>query len=415
MMQIQLDQLISQTLEELKKLGMKKSTIKSYRYSTYSPIKNYCIQHGTTCYEPAILNAFLSSQKKRLESNEISKRHYRKLRRAVLMLQDLFQHGTFQRNHYSAGSIYKTNEYFGLNLKQFLEVQHLSKGTIANLKSYLLKFLNHIEHNGHSNFNTLSPKDVKNYLLVATETHQGSMGNVFYALRLFLDYLKEHSLVHEDFNPVLTTPAQRKKRILPCFTHEEVEAILKQIDTGTQEGKRDYAILFLASHTGLRSIDIANLRLTDLDWVNDTIRIVQRKTSRPLLLPLETDTGSAIATYILKGRPESDSEYVFLRTLAPYRKLSDGSLGNILEKYRKKAGIIRHPGDGKSFHALRRSMGTWMLESGVPLTTISQVLGHKNRIQQNNTFPWIMRGLHRVHWIFRESPWKGGFSYDRLF
>lgn len=65
MMQIDLNRLISQTLEELKKLGMKKSTIRSYRYSAYSPIRNYCIQHGTTCYVPAILGAFLALQKKR--------------------------------------------------------------------------------------------------------------------------------------------------------------------------------------------------------------------------------------------------------------------------------------------------------------------------------------------------------------
>jgi len=57
LMQIQLDQLISQTLEELKKLGMKKSTIKSYRYSAYSPIRNYCVQQRTTRYEPATLDA----------------------------------------------------------------------------------------------------------------------------------------------------------------------------------------------------------------------------------------------------------------------------------------------------------------------------------------------------------------------
>lgn len=405
-MQIQLDQFICQTLEELKKLGMKKSTIKSYHYSAYRPIRNYCVQHGTNCYEPATLDAFLSSQKKRLENSEISKRHYRRLRRAVLMLQDLSQYGRLQWDRYSAGATYKTNEYFSLYLKQFLEAQHVSKGIIATIRSYILQFLCHIEHDGHSDFSTLSLKDVKDYLTAAAETHQGSMGNVLYALRLFLSYLKENSLVPMDFNPVLNKPARRKKRILPCFTHEEVEAILKQIDTGTKEGKRDYAILFLASHTGLRAIDIAHLRLTDLDWVNDTIRIV---TGRSLVLPLVTDTGNAIAAYILDARPESDSEYVFLRSIAPYRKLSDvRSVGDILEKYRKKAGIIRNPGDGKSFHALRRSMGTWMLESGVPLTTISQVLGHKEQDSAKQYLSMDHERLAACALDFQGIPVEGG-------
>jgi integrase len=112
------------------------------------------------------------------------------------------------------------------------------------------------------------------------------------------------------------------------------------------------------------------------------------------VLPLETDTGNAIAEYILDARPESDSEYVFLRSFAPYKKLSDvGSMGNILEKYRKRATIIRNPFDGKSFHALRRSMGTWMLESGVPLTLISQVLGHK---EQDSTKQYLSMDHERL-------------------
>ncbi len=406
---MRLDQLINQTLEELKQLGIAESTIKSYRYSAYSLIRNYCVKHGTNCYKPATLDSFLSAQKKRIENSEISKRHYRKLRRAVQMLHEIYQYGTLQWDYYSARSIYKSNDYFSLCLKEFLDAQHLSRGTIANLRTYILQFLCYIEHNGHCDFNALLPVVVKDYLMATAETHQGSMGNVLYALRLFFNYLKKNSLLLIDLSPILNKPAQRKKKILPCFTHEEVETILKQIDIDTKEGKRDYAILFLASHTGLRAVDIANLRLTDLDWVNDTICIVQRKTGRLLILPMETDTGNAIAAYILEGRPESDSEHVFLRTMAPYRKLSDvGAVGNILQKYLKKAGLTRSPGDGKSFHGLRRSMGTWMLESGVPLTTISQVLGHKEQDSAKQYLSMDHKRLAECTLDFQGIPIKGG-------
>ncbi len=393
-MQIPLERLIENVLEELKKLGMAKLTIKSYTYSAYSPIRNYCARNGTTCYESATLNAFICLQKKRLENSEISEKHFRMLRRAVLMLHDLYQHGTLQGCRYDSGSKYEISEKFGLCMKQFLEEQHLSKGTISNLRSTILQFLCHMEHEGRRDFSTISPEDVRDYLLTAAEKNKGGMPNVLYALRIFLDYLRSNSLVSKDFQPMLNKPARRKKRVLPCFTHEEVEAILGQIDTDTKQGRRDYAILLLASHTGLRSIDIVNLRLSDLDWLNDSIRIVQKKTGRPLVLPLETDTGNAIAEYILKARPESASEYVFLRTCAPYRKLADcGTMDNILEKYLKSACILRQPGDGKSFHALRRSMGTWMLESGVSLTTISQVLGHK---EQDSTKQYLSMDHERL-------------------
>ena len=379
-MEIPLERLIERVLAELDKLGMAETTIKSYADSAYGPMRNYCARNGTTCYEPVVLNAFLNSQKERLVSSEISDRHFRKLRRAVLMIHDLYQHEALQDSRYDSGSKYEASEYFGLCLKQFIDAQYLSKGTMSGLKSIVLQFLCQMERIGHRDFSAISPGDVKDFLLVAADKHRGAMQNVLYALRLFLGFLRSNSLVSIDFQPVLNKPVRRKKRMLPCFTREEVGAILGQIDTSTKQGKRDYAIILLASHTGLRSIDIVNLRLSDLDWLNDSIHIVQRKTGRPLALPLEPDTGNAIAHYILEARPKSTSDHVFLRTCAPYRKLADcGSLGNILEKYLQSAGILRQPGDGKSFHALRRSMGTWMLESGVPLTTISQVLGHKEQ------------------------------------
>jgi integrase len=138
------------------------------------------------------------------------------------------------------------------------------------------------------------------------------------------------------------------------------------------------AIIYLASHTGLRMADIVNLRLTDIDWRKNEINIIQIKTGQPIKIPMETDVGNAIADYVLKGRPSTDSHYVFIRTIAPYKKLENRGTGrNILKKYLNSAGIVHLPWDGKGFHALRRSMGTWMLEADVPLSVISQVLGHR--------------------------------------
>ena len=70
-MQIPLERFIERVLKELEKLGMAENTIKSYARSAYVPLRNYCARNGTTCYEPAVLNNFLNSQKERLENSEI--------------------------------------------------------------------------------------------------------------------------------------------------------------------------------------------------------------------------------------------------------------------------------------------------------------------------------------------------------
>jgi integrase len=99
------------------------------------------------------------------------------------------------------------------------------------------------------------------------------------------------------------------------------------VDSTTPAGKRNYAMLLLTLRTGLRAVDIINLKLGDIQWKRNAIEIVQSKTGTPLVLPLLTDIGNAIADYILNGRLESKQPYLFLRTQAPYRKLSARASG----------------------------------------------------------------------------------------
>lgn len=168
--------------------------------------------------------------------------------------------------------------------------------------------------------------------------------------------------------------------MFPCFSSEELNLILKQVNKETPAGKRDYAIIQLGISSGLRAGDIANLKLKDVDWKNNEIHLTQGKTKQPLLLPLEERAGNAIIDYILNGRPKSESPYMFLRSLAPYTKFKDGvSVSCVFRKYLKSAGIVRTTGDGKTFHGLRRTLGMKnMVIQGIPVTTVSQVLGHRS-------------------------------------
>jgi integrase len=93
---------------------------------------------------------------------------------------------------------------------------------------------------------------------------------------------------------------------------------------------------------------------------------------------LEPETESAIADYILNGRPKCNLPYIFLRHNAPHNALSQQSVTVLFTRYKTRAGIASIPNDGKSFHGLRRSIARWMLESEIPLTTISQFLGHRD-------------------------------------
>ena len=73
----------------------------------------------------------------------------------------------------------------------------------------------------------------------------------------------------------------------------------------------------LVAVSGLRAGDIATLRLRDIDWKRNEIRLVQGKTAEPLVLPIPKPVLQAVADYILNGRPHTASDRVFVRHLAP--------------------------------------------------------------------------------------------------
>jgi integrase len=132
----------------------------------------------------------------------------------------------------------------------------------------------------------------------------------------------------------------------------------------------------LAVSTGLRCCDIVALRLDEIDWRRDEIRLVQAKTSRPLVLPLPALAGNAVAEWILHGRPDCGAPEVFVRLQPPDVKPGNSTGSTLLRRRLTRAGIDHVARDGKSFHALRRTAGTRLIESGAGLPLAAQILGH---------------------------------------
>ena len=153
----------------------------------------------------------------------------------------------------------------------------------------------------------------------------------------------------------------------------EILLVLQSIDISTNKGKRDYAIILLGATTGLRAVDIVNLKLNDIDWINGEVKINQSKTNVSLSLPLTKKVGVAIQDYILNSRPNSLNRYIFLRMKSPFEKLGSGVPYESLNIYRKKLGLEKIP-----FHSLRRTVGTNLVVSGVPVSTVAQILGHSD-------------------------------------
>jgi site-specific recombinase XerD len=197
-------------------------------------------------------------------------------------------------------------------------------------------------------------------------------------LKIFFRYLHEHQILSVDYSRIIPKDNYTKQPKLPStFTEEEINALLGAVDRGNPRGKRDYAILLLATKLGLRASDICELKFENLNWECNVITINQCKTGKKLELPLLPEIGNAIIDYLRHGRPVSQWSYCFLKKIPPYDRIQTSDLGNLVRKYFTLAGIDcskRRHGP----HALRHCFASTLLKAKAPLPVISEALGHKS-------------------------------------
>jgi integrase len=373
-------------LEFLKGIPVSDRTVKYYR-SCYRTINRFCQSNDIDHFTDRDMKSFIECQIHRHESGEISLIYALIQRKAAVMLADQMRGKelAWGRRNYKhkrlRDSYENTLQAFGLYLKQ-----SLSRGSIQLVVQVVRQFLVHLENVEAGDLNRLTLDEVRRFIIGASPRYKSSMVNLVWPIKRFLSYLDNVGLARIEAQKVFVHSIPRRTKALPCFTTAEAKAILGAVDTSTPLGKRDYAILKIAVGTGLRGEDIFGLRLPDIDWKKNEIRVVQSKTGKSIMLPLMPDVGNAIADYILNARPQAENAHVFLRHRKPHTWLGESPAGSqIIKRYQGSAGILHEAGDGKTFHAFRRTVGTRLIKAGVPLSSAAQILGHK-RIESTKRY-----------------------------
>ena len=144
---------------------------------------------------------------------------------------------------------------------------------------------------------------------------------------------------------------------------------------------RDAAMVMTGLKLGFRSSDVINLKLTDIDWKNKKVTIIQCKTKIPLTLPLGVDVGNAIFRYLKYARPACDSPYVFVRHKAPFGILSGKICSNALNRILSACGY----NSPVKFHTLRKTFATIRtlkmankLNNNAGIERVIDALGHQD-------------------------------------
>lgn len=352
-----------------------------YRHElAFKRLEKYFVEQNVFNYNPKVTEKFCDFANKEADAKRISLRGLRRLLRISKMLDDVYQENPVQQR-YSYGNRYKykLSDCNKKMLDEYISWLSVASNSLAGYKSIIRKFLHYCEVIKEYKLHEIDSLFITEYFVWVSVQHKGSMNNVQVAIHKFILFLKTKGINTKDFTFILackSAPAQRK--IFDLLCDEDLKKLLTAPDRKTLMGTRDYAILMLPTYTGVRAIDVANLKLNDIDWNKDEIHFIQHKTLQENILPLEPKVKVAIKAY-LQVRPPSNNPYVFQTLTKPYRKLNDiSSVRNVLVKYIKLADIDKYPWDGKGFHAFRRRIAVKLLDSNTSIEMISQVLGHSN-------------------------------------
>ena len=266
----------------------------------------------------------------------------------------------------------KLSSYYRTILSKVQNSEDWSNGLKRNIIYAARTYFQFLADSNIQNISNITEETIRCYIMKkALVMGSNSLNTVRRNLKHLHFWLNEKGYIDCNFSDVLsfTTPSTHK--ISKPIPHDEIAQIFQVINRDTAIGKRDYAMFMIAVVTGMRSIDIGELQLLDIDWVTGELRIAQKKTNVPLALPLTWDIGEALSDYILHGRPQSNFNNIFLTSRPPIQPLGRRGMYSAFNRAREIAGL-----KNRQFHDLRRAVGTSMVVAGIPVTTVAQVLGH---------------------------------------
>lgn len=262
--------------------------------------------------------------------------------------------------------------------RHLLDVRGLAQKTVDDYITGARKFLNWLkDHRGNKPLEKISGPDVLDFISVHLPLHRsrsrrkGLCGDT----RIFLRFLLWDGVIDSDLSRVVPKVSHYRLDNVPKhLPWEKVRALINGIDTSHPEGMRDKAILLLLACLGLRNIEVRKLTLGQIDWRRAELRLPETKNRKERVLPLPQEVGAALADYVLHGRPALDTPYVFLRHRAPRGPLTThASIREIIHRHLLRSGI---DAPNRGAYLLRHSLATRMVNTGVPIKNIADILGH---------------------------------------
>lgn len=268
--------------------------------------------------------------------------------------------------------------------------------TIRGRCSYVERFLRWYDSRSHQ-ISDVCLKDIDAFL-----AHYGNNGNcrisvkdMATALKAFFKYAGAQGWCSTSIAPEIHGPrifAQEQLPLGPSW--EDVRRLIASMETDLSSDIRDKPIVMLFAIYGLRSTEVATLRLDDIDWEQSLISIPRVKRRGRQTYPLIPIVGNAIIRYLQEVRPQQYSyREIFLTLMPPYRPFSLGALYPVVSNRMVKLGIRTHH---HGPHSLRHACAAHLVAEGFSLKEVGDHLGHRSSLSTRIYAKVNLSGLREV-------------------
>jgi site-specific recombinase XerD len=277
----------------------------------------------------------------------------------------------------------------------------LAAASIVALMAEARHFLTwQLDRGGAASLTKLGVREIDLYMDARTPgLRRKSLKDYAERLRSLLRYMHRAGYVASDLAAHVIAPLLYAYEGVPSILDpDQIAAVLETTKRDTSPmGLRDYAMLQLLATYGLRSGEVRNLAIEDIDWRAESLRVRHSKTGACSFLPLLPSVGEALLDYLRDGRPRADSRGVFLRSRAPYRPLRN--LHSEVHRRLLAAGV-KPPGKCGP-HIFRHARAVEMLRASVPQKIIGDLLGHRST---EATIPYLKLATEDLRAIALDVP-----------
>ena len=268
------------------------------------------------------------------------------------------------------------NELISKYDRHLSEVAGLTEGTRRGYRLYARQFLCWRFGRCPVRPQKLVPGDITRFVAQrSSELKPPSLRGLAAALRSFLQYL--HFISQSDARltgAVACPPPWPHSPVPETLSQTQLHKFLQSFDRRKPIGRRDYAIALCLCRLGLRALEVASLRLEDIDWQARTLHLRQTKLRRGRVLPLPPDVAKAIRDYMQLRRPATHCTAVFVRHRAP---LGEGQRSELV-RAAMQAAFARCGWNHSRVHILRHTLATQLHRQGLNIKIIADLLGHQS-------------------------------------